>query len=561
MSERRHRLVELTAGGLRWQVLPECRELLLSADGLRLPEWLNAGQARVVKHGPHRTVYRVRLPGLDFYLKHYRLADGRSWLRQLLRPSKARKEFTRALAVAARAVPTVAPVAVGENHLASGPGESFLLTRSLEGAEPLSAFLESTLPTLAPGRRARLRQRLAVTLGRFVARLHHAGIRHDDLHAANLLLRLEADDEPRLYLIDLHDVRLGRPLPWPASRDNLVLLNRWFILRSSRADRLRFWRAYREARALCRAEPDEEARDLERRTWDSNLQFWRGRDRRCLVTNRYYLRLAAPGTAGYAVSDLDTEALAELLADPDWPFREPGAALLKDSRSSTVAELKLPVGGVRRQVILKRFRVAGWLDAWLNLFRRSPALRSWVHGHGLRERCLPTARPLAVFHRTRFGLWREGYLLTEKVANAADLHEHLAALGRLLPAEHRWRLRAGVEQLARLVRTLHERNLSHRDLKAANVLVSEGKLWLIDLVGLRLCRRLSRRPRVRNLARLHASFLAVAGVSRSDKLRFLRVYLQWGLFGRAGWKSWWREIDSATRAKVERNRRSGRPLA
>jgi hypothetical protein len=66
---------------------------------------------------------------------------------------------------------------------------------------------------------------------------------------------------------------------------------------------------------------------------------------------------------------------------------------------------------------------------------------------------------------------------------------------------------------------------------------------------------------VRNLARLHASFHQHPGLTRTDKLRFLRVYMQWGLFGRERWKRWWRRIERATQAKVARNARSGRPLA
>lgn len=565
MSEARHGLVELVAGGLRWCVAPECRELLLNAGGLRLAEWLDAGQARVVKHGPHRTVYRVRLPGLDFHLKHYRLADGRAWLRQLVRPSKARMEFTRALAVAGRAVPTARVLALGEQQAGTGPGESFLLTRSLEGTEPLSTFLETTLRTWPLARQARLRQRLAAALALLVARLHDAGIRHDDLHAANLLLRLEVDDEPRLFLIDLHDVRLGPPLSWPARRENLVLLNRWFVVRATRADRLRFWRAYRNAASglAHSAKPlaAELARDLETRTWHSNLEFWRGRDQRCLVTNRYYQTLRAPGVRGYAVRDVDAAALARLLADPDAPFQQGAAVLLKDSRSSTVAEIELPVDGVARPVIYKRFRVTSWLTPWLNFVRRAPAVRSWVFGHGLRERCLPTPRPLAVFHRRRHGLLWEGYLLTEKVPDALDLHSHLDELARLPAAEGRRRVRTLIGQLARLVRALHDRLLSHRDLKAANVLVSAGHLWLIDLVGLRGVRQRARGRRVQNLARLSASFLESNGVTRADHLRFLRAYMQWGLSGRAGWKTWWREIARAVEIKAARNRENGRPLA
>src|SRR5262249_46475230 len=144
------------------------------------------------------------------------------------------------------------------------------------------------------------------------------------------------------------------------------------------------------------------------------------------------------------------------------------------------------------------------------LLRRTPALRSWVFGHGLRERCLPTPRPLLVLHRRRHGLAREGYLLTEKVQNAKELSSHVAGLAALPEEERLRRLRDLIEQAARLVRQLHRRQLSQRDLKAANLLVqltdSGSALWFIDLVGVTRHRVLSRRLRVRNLMRLHASF-------------------------------------------------------
>ncbi len=217
-----------------------------------------------------------------------------------------------------------------------------------------------------------------------------------------------------------------------------------------------------------------------------------------------------------------------------------------------MAEWQLAVGGASRPVIYKRFRVTEWSDPWAALVRRPAALRSWVYGHGLRERCLPTARPLAVLFRRRNGLLTEGYLLTEKIPDALDLHAFLHLLHGLPAAEARSRLRRLVEQVARVVRELHRRRLGHRDLKAANLLVSGGQVWLIDLVGVACYRRLSRRRRVQNLARLNASF---------HRLRFLRVYLQWGLLGRGTWKRWWRAVAAATEVKVARNARNGRPLA
>lgn len=579
MSNGTLKLMELTSGGIHWQVLPEWQHLLFGPSGLLLDEWLHAGLAHVVKNGPHRTVYRVALPGLCIYLKHHRLPDVRAWLRQLVRPAKARMEFDRALAVAARCVPTVFPVALGERCNGSGPSDSFLITQGLEDTESLSDFIEKSFPQYELRRQTRLRPLLATALGKFVAQLHDAGIVHKDLHAANLLIRLGPNDGPSLYLIDLHDVSLGRALSWQASRENLVMLNRWFALRASRSDRYRFWRAYCQARRLMaggwpggacfqrgltaanRLAFRDSARDLERRTWRSNLRFWRHRDRRCLVTNRYYYRLQSEAVVGCALRDLDPGAMAGLLADPDAPFRQPGVTFLKNSRSSTVVEFDLPAGGIVRRVIYKRFCVTAWSDPWLALLRRSPALRSWINGHGLRERCLPTARPLAVFHRRRAGLAYEGYLLTEKIPEAEDLHQFLGSLAGSKEKQRRRILRQRIEQVARLVCELHRRQVSHRDLKAGNLLVNPEGVWLIDLVGMAPYRRLSRQRRVQNLARLHASFHCNPALSRTDKLRFLRSYLQWGLLGREGWKRWWHEVSAATQNKVRQNARNGRPLA
>jgi tRNA A-37 threonylcarbamoyl transferase component Bud32 len=627
------REVLVCAGGFRWQLAAEYADEFVGPTGLRLPEWRESGTARVIKHGPHRTVYRVVLPGLDFYVKHFRLMDARTWLRQTIRPSKARMEYDRAKAVAERRVPTVQALGLGEaDHLAL-PGESYLLTRSVDGCVPLSQFIVQTLPQFLPSTRTRYRIELARDLGHFMALVHQAGILHRDLHAGNILVQL-SDDGLRLYLIDLHAVELGRGLPWPTRRDNLVIFNRWFFLFTDRTDRRRFWDAYtsadpsnqegpgtplsfpesgagkrsfvphslrkagrgegafaplslrergrgegaasttREQIVESSAPRSSDARmaieDLEARTRSSNLRFWRHRDRRCLHNNRYYRRLKGPGIRGHAVTDLPDGIYRALLVDPDEPFHRSNVTWLKNSRSSSVIELNIPLAGAPCPVIYKRFKVRSRLEPWLSLLRQTQALRSWVLGHGLIERCLPTARPLLLIERRRLGVAREAYLLTEKITNACDLHQFVADTIRLPAGERATVLRNLIESLARLVRKLHDRGLSHRDLKATNVLVKSGtstlssgpgrSLCLIDVVGVRWLTRLGRTRRARDLARLQASLSNHPVFTRGDGLRFLRIYLQCGFTGTAGWKLWWRQIATFVRTKVEKNRRAGRPL-
>ncbi len=560
-----------------WRVHPPFRDAL-GTDTPPLEEWEHSGQAQIVKHGPHRTVYRVQLPTLRLYWKRCRLANFRAWLRELLRPPKARLEFDHALALAARGIATIQPIAWGRPP-GWWPRESYLLTQACESAVPLADYLEQTLPTLAPAQQWAVRCRLARALGLYLARLHEAGVCHPDLHPGNLLVQVpdQADLWPRFWLLDLHDVRLGPALRWPASRDNLIMFNRWFSLRASRTDRLRFWLSYRRNRwlgdsaRLCETTPivpevlpgeREQARELERRTLASNQRLWQSRDRRCWGQNRHFYRLRGRRWVGHAVADLDRDWLAQLLADPDAPFRDPSRPRLKDSPSSTVVELAMPTPTGERWLIYKRFRLTSRWDAWKNLFRRSAALRSWFWGHALRDRGLPTPRPLLVLHRTnRLGLPTEGYLLVEKVESAQDLQQWVRALAQR-PAEQRTLLlREAIDAVAQLIRRLHQRGLSHRDLKAANLLHGTAGFCLIDLVGVRHPWRMTDAIRMRDLMRLNASFALSSEIRRTDRLRFLRTYLAWGLHGKRGWKRWWKAIAQATAAKIERNQRRQRPLA
>jgi tRNA A-37 threonylcarbamoyl transferase component Bud32 len=177
-----------------------------------------------------------------------------------------------------------------------------------------------------------------------------------------------------------------------------------------------------------------------------------------------------------------------------------------------------------------------------------------------------------MLHRVRAGLCQDGYLLAEKIENALDLREFLdqqSAISGQRSADSRKVLRETIQQVGKVIRKLHARHLSHRDLKAANLLITGGQsprtthqiaVWFIDLVGVVRHQKLGHTRRAKNLARLHASFCTHPGLTQTDKLRFLRAYLHWGLHGKEGWKKWWHAIDLATRAKVARNQRSGRPL-
>jgi tRNA A-37 threonylcarbamoyl transferase component Bud32 len=547
------------ADGRVWHLSPE-GEALLGPAGPAYERWLAEGTAGVVKHGPHRTVYRVALPTGAVYVKHCRINGPRAWARELVRPPKARLEFENATRLISRGIGAAVPLAWGTADTL-WPGESFLVTRDLAPAIPFTDFVESRFPAVAPDDRPRVRRQLARGLGRFLAHLHDAGVAHPDPHPGNLLVELPPSLVPHFHLLDVHAVRFGPPLGWGESLANLVRYNRWFLIRATAADRFRFWREYRLARQTL-AIPRADAAELERATRTSNRRFWLARTARYKGTHRSVRKVRAGRLRGLAVRDLPDDFLRELLADPDAAFTRPGAKLLKECVSSTVAELEMPTPAGPRAVILKRVNVRSALDPLKNLFRSSAVRRSWLLGHGLCERWLPTPRPLAVFHRHRAGfLPAEGYLLTEKVPDAVGLSEAVKA------CRDASTLRAWAERLARVVRAMHDRGVSHRDLKAPNVMLrgaatdpANAMPVLIDLVGVRQSAEAVPFARAaRELARLNASFLGMPHVTRGERLRFLRAYLRAGV-RQTDWKKWWKAVSRATAAKVAKNRRTGRAL-
>jgi serine/threonine protein kinase len=576
-----------------WHVTPSGLELF-GGTGPDIDLWIANGLAVLVKTNPARTVYRVDLPGGTVFIKHCKITGLRSWAREVIRLPKARLEFENSLALRERNIPAVEPLAWG--HLNSyRPGESFLITRGHTADFPFLHYLEKILPTLAPDERQAISRRIACELGIFLARLHDEGVTHPDPHPGNLLFELPPGGVPRFALIDLHAIQIGKPLSWAKSRDNLVLFNRWFQIRCNRSDRARFWNAYRSSRRRLPM-PDDgtlraEARELESETIASNMRFWAAREGRCLELNRHFQNIRRGPVRGWAVRDLPAEFLYDLLENPDAPFTaqspllapesvqpERGrqrAYLLKDSPTSTVVEMTMPGPEGPIPVVLKRVNVRSWVAPIKNMLRPSQVLRSWVNGHAFRDRRLSTPRPLAAFHRYRHGLPAEGYLLTEKVPGAVaidvaisssistgDEHnqkvtaDQLPAGGRSTPGFAKVSI-----ALARLLRAMHDRDVSHRDLKAANILLANGSdPMLIDLVGVRTQVRLTAAQRAKELARLNASFLNSPHVNRTDRLRFLRAYLSAGSGLGVDWKNWWEMVCRATAAKAEKNRRRKRML-
>ncbi|MGL4424300.1 MAG: lipopolysaccharide kinase InaA family protein, partial [Gemmataceae bacterium] len=327
---------------------------------------------------------------------------------------------------------------------------------------------------------------------------------------------------------------------------NLVLLNRFFQLRATRTDRARFWHAYRTQRTVLIPEPAATARSLEEATLNSNARFWCHRMARYRSNNRQFRRVGEGATHGHSVTDTPPELIKKLLADPLALFAD-ADAILKDSPSATVARVTIVTPTGPRAMIYKRFRIKQPGAHWRHLVRPSAARRSWLNGHNLLDRGLPTPRPWLVLERFVGGVPHEGFLLTEFTSDARPLSA-VTPTPRLCT------------NLARLLRKMHRHRVRHRDLKAPNILVGpDESLTLIDLVGVTAQqKRFQDQERQADLARLAVSSLQHPLVRNTQRLQFLLEYL--GPEAPA-WKAWWRAMQTLAAAKIARNQARRRPLA
>jgi serine/threonine protein kinase len=566
------------AGSVGWWVRPDWLEDLVGPMGLRLEEWRRQGRVATVKSGPQRTVYRVELPRGAVFVKHFRVPSFRERWRQWLRRGKGRNEAKRAVVLARYGVLTIYPIALGEERRRNFLYENYLVSREITGAIPLDLFLGQSSLDDGSAAASRLRRTLAIELARLTARLHNAGAVHQDFHPGNVLVRRLPSGSVELAMIDLDALRFRRNVDWASARHNLAQLNHGFRWRTTRTDRLRFLRAYLAERAAAAPMAAPFARSIEDATSRWAERLWRRWGRRCHGSNKYFHTRKIPGAWAVGSRALDASTIDSLLSDPDAIFGQSATRVLKDSRTTTVAETVLPVYGKPTPVIYKRFNRKKRLDPWLALFRPSRGWRAWQAGQHLLSRGIPTPTNLLYirqthaprggrFSRLRF-LPRNTYLLTVKAHPSTTVADWIReGLAKVDSVERRGLVLRYTRALARLIRALHERSLAHRDLKAANILIvgdphaPEPELSLIDLVGVVLQHPLARRRKIQNLARLHLSLLAVPGRTRADALRFLRWYLPWGQTTRAQWKDLWRAVVRAAGSKAAKNERSGRILS
>ena len=433
---------------------------LFGANGPDLDGWLASGAAKVVKSNPARTVYRVELPGTTVFVKHCKISGARAWGREIIPTSEgaARVREHPGAPRAGRGGDRTA--GVGRARLALAGRELPHHTRT-DRRDLLRPLSRTDPPRAARPRAWRARRQMAVALGQFVARLHDSGVAHPDPHPGNLLVETRPGRAPHFAVIDLHAVYVGQPLTRSESNDNLVLFNRWFQLRASRSDRApsgmptagRAPHFRRRRRRNCAS-----AQGTRATRSPPTCAPGPAANRACLGSNRYFRKIQMP--AHFAASrcrDSPGSVPASGACRSRRRARAAGHAHLQGFADLDRGRPDDADRGRTGTVVLKRMTVRSRSRSRsrISSVRPGPAFLD-QRAHALRDRCLSahaaTARGVPPLSR---GPSHRG-LPADRTGRGAG--------GTRASAE-----KSAVRTLARLLRAMHDRGVSHRDLKSANV--------------------------------------------------------------------------------------------
>ncbi len=195
--------------------------------------------------------------------------------------------------------------------------------------------------------------------------------------------------------------------------------------------------------------------------------------------------------------------------DPISSVQVMGGETIKESRWRWAALLTLPDG---RRVFFKRDRTKDWMEYLKYLFFPSKGRKEFLIASRLERENLNIPKPLGWMEKTRRGLIKESYYVSEAIGTGVPLIEEAA----------KSRGPQAILRLATTMRKFQDAGLFHQDLHGGNFLWEDDSLFLTDLHRTKIVKHLSEKQRLWNVAHLFHSLRSAWG--EREQLQFLALY-------------------------------------
>lgn len=210
-----------------------------------------------------------------------------------------------------------------------------------------------------------------------------------------------------------------------------------------------------------------------------------------------------------------------------------GGKVLKQLPSRSILKIEFSSGAETKVFFMKRHKgslsLGEVIRAFLSGFSLSWGRKEWEVIQAFQKSGIPTLTPVAAGERVSW-FRQESFLLTEELKGFQSLELFLKSHFMIpLSREKMKEKRAIIQELARIIRNMHEAGFNHRDLYCCHIFIqrqeSGKREWrVLDLQRVDRRRWFRSRWITKDLAALNYSAPSPF-ITRTDRLRFLRCYL------------------------------------
>ena len=242
---------------------PQKSEIYL--DIVRRFRALLSGMA-MVKDDEKTAVIQTVVNGEAIFCKRFCHGGIINSIKNQLRRSKANMSYFASKEAVKRGIPVPEHIAAIEKRTAGFLINSYLFTRAIIGALPLQHYVKEIFP-FGGHYNPKEKQHFIKEIASFIAKVHSAGMIHNDLKATNIIVN-KLNNNYVFHVLDLDNVSFKNTVPMSIVVKNLVQLNNDCVYVFGAFDRLRFFVYYLEKAGMkmSRAEKHVLAEKVERLT-------------------------------------------------------------------------------------------------------------------------------------------------------------------------------------------------------------------------------------------------------------------------------------------------------
>lgn len=487
---------------------------------------LNGKRYILVKENRVRSVISMPASGINangIYIKYFKRGGFKEYIKHLFVPTKARTEWEVGNALRSNDIKTALPLAISE-----GKRGLLMVTETVTNSEELMEFFTANYVSFLSEGKEFEKRMLLNKLAVFIRDIHEKGFCHYDLHAGNILIKFNKEQNVTgydLYLMDLHRVKIFKSVSTNKRIFNLAQIFNSLSSIMTMSDKIDFIQSYGDSAFGNVTDEKELVRQIDEQSSKIRNIHYRSRRKRCLKESSVFSRRMIANMKMFFRKGYDTDSLHELIEKHNSALINNDSAVIMKCDSKTALTRHAFKDKTVQNVVVKQYRVGCFGCLLKNLFRGSAGRKAWVAGNGLRVYGLNTPLPLALLEKKRSGITTGSYLIMEEVKDSLEMDRYI--LKNLDNRKDIKKKKALISNIANTLGEMHNHNIFHHDLKTCNIMVKEnGKSFdftFLDFDKVSFNEEITVRKRVKNLVQINLSTPRL--FTLADRLRFLNEYL------------------------------------